>query len=140
MVDDLDGSASADVTAVRFSLDGRDYEIDLNGGNAQRLRDELAEFVAAARLVRPDRGRGKPLLAASSRSAMSLERAHAIREWAQGSGHVIAGRGRIPATVIEAYERAQQAAAISESPAGQGATASERPAVAADIRNPAFSG
>jgi nucleoid-associated protein Lsr2 len=39
-VDDLDGS-QADGT-VGFGLDGTEYEIDLNAGHAQALRDALA--------------------------------------------------------------------------------------------------
>jgi nucleoid-associated protein Lsr2 len=46
-IDDLDGS-EADGT-VRFGLDGTEYEIDLNAGHAQALRDVLARYVQAAR-------------------------------------------------------------------------------------------
>ena len=41
-IDDLDGS-EADGT-VRFGLDGADYEIDLNAGHAQALREALARY------------------------------------------------------------------------------------------------
>jgi nucleoid-associated protein Lsr2 len=37
LIDDLDGSAGEET--VRFGLDGADYEIDLNAGHAQELRD-----------------------------------------------------------------------------------------------------
>ena len=47
LVDDLDGSQD-DVHTVRFSLDGTDFEIDLNAGNEARLRDKLARFVENA--------------------------------------------------------------------------------------------
>ena len=46
-IDDSDGSA-ADGT-VRFGLDGTDYEIDLNTGHAQALRDALAHYISSAR-------------------------------------------------------------------------------------------
>ena len=36
-IDDLDGSAAEGT--VRFGLDGAEYEIDLNAGHAQELRD-----------------------------------------------------------------------------------------------------
>ena len=65
LIDDLDGEA-ADET-VEFGLDGKVFEIDLSQGNAGRLRDALAEFVAAARksgggagAVRPAAGRRRP--------------------------------------------------------------------------------
>ncbi len=47
LIDDLDGS-EADGT-VRFRLDGTGYEIDLNAGHVQALRDALARYVQAAR-------------------------------------------------------------------------------------------
>jgi len=41
----LDGGDAAET--VRFGLDGRSYEIDLNSKNAKRLRDSLAGYVAS---------------------------------------------------------------------------------------------
>jgi hypothetical protein len=46
-IDDLDGSAAEGT--VRFGLDGAEYEIDLNAGHAQALRDALSRYVRAAR-------------------------------------------------------------------------------------------
>ena len=46
LVDDLDGEV-ADET-VEFGVDGKNYEIDLSTANAKKLRDALAEFVAAS--------------------------------------------------------------------------------------------
>jgi len=106
-VDDLDGSVNEDVTTVAFALDGRGYEIDLNASNAQKLRTSLAEFVAASRRAGPRRGR-VAAKASAIRHTTARERAHAIREWASQTGHAVSARGRIPATVVEAYERAQQ--------------------------------
>ena len=48
-IDDLDGSAAEGT--VRFGLDGTEYEIDLNAGHAQQLRDALAAYVRAGRRV-----------------------------------------------------------------------------------------
>ena len=108
MVDDLDGSPGGDVTTVGFALDGRSYEIDLNGRNAENLRASLAEFIAASRRHRAGRG-GGTVKAAPAHDAAARERAHAIREWAREAGHEVSGRGRIPAAVVDAYEQAQQA-------------------------------
>jgi len=104
-IDDLDGSDA--VEAVKFALDGSDYEIDLSEGNAQRLRDGLAEFVGAARRVTRNRRRGGNTggnVTASGRPAERRQQIQAIRDWARANGHQIADRGRIPATVIAAYE------------------------------------
>jgi Lsr2 len=64
-IDDLDGG-DADGT-VRFGLDGTEYEIDLNAGHAQALRETLAPYVRAARRlgVRP----GAPPAAGAARAA-----------------------------------------------------------------------
>ena len=56
-VDDLDGSEADG--AVRFGLDGAEYEIDLNAQHTQQLRDALARYVAAGRRVTPAPG-GQP--------------------------------------------------------------------------------
>jgi hypothetical protein len=105
LVDDLDGTSSHDVTTVLFGLDGVTYEIDLTEANAERLRDSLAEYVESARRVggRVKRG-ARP--GAGSKAASASE-AGQIREWAQENGFELAGRGRIPSHVVEAYQEAQ---------------------------------
>jgi hypothetical protein len=47
LTDDLDGSEA--VTTVRFSIDGKHYEIDLNAVHAEELRDIMAKYAAAGR-------------------------------------------------------------------------------------------
>ena len=37
---------------------------------------------------------------------MDREQAGAIRDWARKNGHAVSDRGRIPASVVEAYEAA----------------------------------
>jgi len=107
LVDDLDGTSSQDVSTVLFGLDGVSYEIDLSDSNAERLRESLQEFVDSARRTggRVKRG-ARP--AQSGRSANSGE-AGQIREWALENGYELAGRGRIPSHVVEAYKEAQAA-------------------------------
>lgn len=48
LTDDIDGG-DADET-VRFSLDGRSYEIDLSAANATKLRGALGPYVENARV------------------------------------------------------------------------------------------
>jgi nucleoid-associated protein Lsr2 len=99
LIDDLDGG-SADET-VSFGIDGANYEIDLSAKNAARLRDALASFVGNAR--RASRA-GAPVRRGSRASARSdREQTQAIREWARKNGHKVGEKGRIPATVLEAY-------------------------------------
>jgi hypothetical protein len=97
LVDDLDNS-DADET-VTFALDGVTYEIDLNEANASKLRDAFAPWVGHARRSGGRKSAGRS--AASSRKDVS-----AVREWARKNGHEVSERGRIPASVQEAYDKA----------------------------------
>lgn len=101
LVDDMDGNG-ADET-VEFGLDGRSYEIDLSIGNAGRLRDALAEFVAVAR--RSGGGRRRGASTAARRPSTDREQNQAIRDWARKRGMKVSDRGRIPSEVLDAYHQ-----------------------------------
>ncbi|KGN41436.1 histone-like nucleoid-structuring protein Lsr2 [Knoellia aerolata] len=102
LVDDIDNS-DADET-VTFALDGVTYEIDLNAANAAKLRDEFATWVGHARRSGGRKASGR----ASSGSGGGTRRkdVSAVREWARQNGHDVSERGRIPAAVQEAYDKA----------------------------------
>mgnify|MGYP001950986074 CR=1 FL=1 len=55
LVDDIDGSDA--VTTVSFSLDGRNYEIDLSESHLERLQQALEPYLNAARTVSGGRRR-----------------------------------------------------------------------------------
>jgi Lsr2 len=96
--DDIDGSEGAG--AVRFSLDGVTYEIDLGEENRAKLEGDLAPFVAAARRPgRDNRRRG-------GRTAASSVDGTAVRAWAREAGLGISERGRISSEIIRQYEAA----------------------------------
>ncbi|MCW2537127.1 MAG: lsr [Modestobacter sp.] len=105
--DDLDDSISADET-VTFALDGTTYEIDLSEKNASEMRDVLGKYVSAARKVssRGNRASGGGRSKATGGGRMDREQAGAIRDWARKNGHEVSDRGRIPASVVEAFEAA----------------------------------
>jgi hypothetical protein len=104
--DDLDENLPADET-VSFSLDGTSYEIDLAEKNAKELRDVFSRYVSAARKVgRGGRSSGGGGRGRSTGGRMDREQAGAIRDWARKNGHAVSDRGRIPASVVEAYEGA----------------------------------
>jgi hypothetical protein len=105
--DDLDDSISADET-VTFALDGTTYEIDLSENNASEMRDVLGKYVSAARKVssRGNRASGGGRSKATGGGRMDREQAGAIRDWARKNGHEVSDRGRIPASVVEAFEAA----------------------------------
>ena len=101
LVDDVSGD-DADET-VAFSLDGQSYEIDLSADNAARLRESLAEFVASARKANAPVRTGRRGAAASRRSGNGTGD---VRAWARDNGFQVNERGRIPSSVIEAYQAA----------------------------------
>lgn len=105
LVDDLNGEEAHET--VRFGLDGTEYEIDLTGDNAHRLRSTLAEYVDKARKAntgnRKSQGGQKTT---STGSGRSKEETQAIRQWAQDNGHNPSARGRITQSIIDAYNQA----------------------------------
>jgi hypothetical protein len=108
LVDDLDGGEADE--SVAFSLNGKNFEIDLSAKRAAELRDILAPYVGAARraggstTVRGQRGIAAP--------SARREDTSAIREWAAAHGHQVSARGRISAAVIQAYENRESTTAV----------------------------
>ena len=93
LVDDIDGTP-ADET-VSFALDGKEYEIDLNTKNAQKLRDAVAPYLGHARRA-GGRRRGR---SASGTGPSPAD----IRAWARDNGFNVPDRGRVASEVREAY-------------------------------------
>ncbi|GGQ72260.1 histone-like nucleoid-structuring protein Lsr2 [Couchioplanes azureus] len=101
LTDDLDGS-EADRT-VDFSLDGVNYTIDLSEKNAGKLRKALDPYLTVASRVGRTSGTGRIASRTAAPGRSNREQNHAIREWAAKNGYEVSERGRIPASVIEAY-------------------------------------
>lgn len=104
LLDDLDGSKANET--VRFAIDGTLYEIDLSERNASRLRKALGDFVASARRVRAgvtaSKGAATPRQTTDKRHREYSKQA---RAWLDSNRPgVTAGRGRIPAELVAAYE------------------------------------
>ena len=96
LVDDLDGSEATET--VSFSLSGRDYEIDLSDKNKAALEKALEKYISGARRAGTKVARKST---ASGRSDLD-----AIRTWARGQGLKVSDRGRVAASIIEAYDKA----------------------------------
>jgi hypothetical protein len=108
LVDDLDGTVLeiGSGETVLFSLDGAAYEIDLTDDNASALRDSLAPYVAAARSISSSRGSSGSGGGGSKRRRTGQQDYSAVRAWAKSNGYKVSERGRVPASVLEAYEAA----------------------------------
>lgn len=98
LIDDIDGSPAA--RTITFSIEGTGYEIDLSEGNVKKFLEDLAPYLDVARKTRPS-VRRRPRTPAPGR-----ENNAAIRAWANANGYDLSSRGRIPAAVVEAFEKA----------------------------------
>jgi Lsr2 len=101
LIDDLDGSAAEGT--VRFGLDGTEYEIDLNAGHAQELREALAAYVRAGRRIS---GGSRRAARGGRRGSASGLNTTEVREWAKAQGIEVKDRGRVPAELVVKFKAA----------------------------------
>lgn len=115
LVDDLDGSVIDDGggETIEFSVLGVDYVIDLKAKNAAEFHRKLGYYIDHAARTGGRRHRPKPAGSAStptpkSKAAPTRDPSdtRAIRQWAADEGYEIADRGRIPASIVDAYDAA----------------------------------
>lgn len=92
LVDDIDGSEASET--VRFGLDGKAYEIDLNDKNAAKLRKALSPYLSNGRWT------------AGTRKKKSNVSTSDIRKWANQNGFNLSTRGAIPKEARDAYAAA----------------------------------
>ncbi|MFJ2115329.1 Lsr2 family protein [Streptomyces sp. NPDC087850] len=103
LIDDLDGGEAEET--LTFALDGKTYEIDLSTKNGKKLRALLDPYVKAGRKIG---GRKAPSRSAKTASASGHNTAD-IRKWAADNGYEVNNRGRVPARVVDAFEKATSA-------------------------------
>ena len=108
LVDDIDGTLleSGEGETVLFSLDGVAYEIDLTDENAAALRGALERYTDAARAVSSARATSNAASNGRKRRRSGQQDYSGVREWAKQNGYQVSERGRVPASVLEAYEAA----------------------------------
>ena len=121
LIDDLDQTEIADGKggSVEFALRGTTYTIDLSDANIAKLDKVLAPFVEAAAQASGRPSSTPRSTAASGRKKRTGRRPSkraavnstaTVRAWAAENGHEVSSRGRIPASVSQAYEAAHQRA------------------------------
>jgi hypothetical protein len=106
LVDDFDGTQAAET--VKFSLDGKTYEIDLSKSNANELRRTLRPYVERARGARRSSSSrvGKPAPSRGvSRRPEGYDRTE-VRAWAEANRVRVSPRGRIANEVVEKWRKA----------------------------------
>ncbi|TFD51913.1 Lsr2 family protein [Cryobacterium sp. Hh7] len=105
LLDDLDGSVieNGSGASVSFAFEGDSYEVDLSEKNLAEFRAALKPYADVARRV----GYVPAKARAASGSKSDRAELQAVRAWASANGIQVSDRGRIAATVREAYSRAQ---------------------------------
>ena len=104
VIDDLDGTEldRDDAEEVHFGLEGRSYVMDLSKNNATKLRDTLSRYADAARRDQVT-GRAASSTKSASGGRKDLDQ---VREWANTNGHTVSTRGRVPNSILQAYDSA----------------------------------
>ena len=105
LLDDLDGTVieNGSGATVAFAFEGESFEVDLSEKNLAEFRSALKPYADVARRVGyiPATSRG------TSGTKSDRAELQAIREWAAANGIQVSDRGRIAATVRDAYSSAQ---------------------------------
>ncbi|MBY4574807.1 hypothetical protein ACN94_14585 [Gordonia paraffinivorans] len=104
VIDDLDGKVLDQYETVRWSLDGKNYEFDTSSKHAQQFRDSLQKYLEVSRQV--GRTTKRASTTTTSSGGRNKETTKAIREWAIREGYELSDRGRIPQSIIDAFEAA----------------------------------
>lgn len=114
LIDDINGEDRA-VETVRFGIDGKFYQIDLNADNAERLRGTLKEFIDAGRReefdgtpVRGQRVTQLPTARPKGRGSNRKGIERPARAWAKAQGMKVSPNGRLAQSVLDSYLMAQQ--------------------------------
>ena len=86
---------------MSFSLDGTNYEIDLNEKHIDGLRGTLMPYIQAARKAAGGAPARRQTSAVPKRSRQDLGE---IRAWLQSNGYPVKERGRIPNAWVADFE------------------------------------
>lgn len=107
LVDDIDGSTAT--TTIEFTVNDKNYIIDLSEENAAAFNAVLAPYIEHARRARATKKNKN----ATRKSRSSSEAARAkrqrnteIRTWALENGVNVSKRGQLGQSTIAAYEAA----------------------------------
>ncbi|WP_438484318.1 histone-like nucleoid-structuring protein Lsr2 [Streptomyces sp. S186] len=96
--DDLTGEETSEAATHTIALDGVAYEIDLGPDSYDKLLEAVGPFLKAGRKTGRAR-KPRKVTAGGDDTA-------AIRAWAKENGYQVNDRGRVPADIREAYQKA----------------------------------
>lgn len=108
LVDDIDGSPAT--TTIEFTVDGKNYVIDLSEQHADEFNKALAPYIEHARRARATKKKASRSSRSSSEAARIKRQKNAqIRAWALENGVTVSKRGQLNQDAIAAYEAAHAA-------------------------------
>ena len=103
LVSDLTGDeVESGGESISFSYKGVDYTIDLTAKEAAGFDKAIAMYVEHARKA----GRGRGARSSSGSSRRQGERVSTVKKWAEEQGIDYPRRGRLPKSLVEAYDAA----------------------------------
>jgi len=104
LISDLSGDEITDGgQTVDFAYRGQSYTIDLTDQEAEKFDKAMAFYIDFATKIG---GRSQSSRRRSTSRSSSSDDLGAIREWARANGYKVSDRGRISASVREAYAAA----------------------------------
>lgn len=107
--DDLDNTplTKDEVEIVHFSLDNKEYELDLSAANAEKFRDMLRPYLEHARRANMQQRRRRRRGAyAGGAAAFGIDPAE-VRAWAEANGIPVNQRGKIKTETVERFREAK---------------------------------
>lgn len=104
LIDDIDGT-TADTT-IEFSVNGKNYIIDLSEANAAAFNEALAPYIEHARRARRATANKRKSRSSSEAARAKRQRNAQIRTWALENGVTVSKRGQLGQDIIAAYEAA----------------------------------
>ena len=100
ITDDLTGEQGAKTRVI--VIDRTEYEVDLTDASMAELKETLRPYLKHARITK-----GAPKGRRTAKRSAAPSQAQAVREWAAQNGVDVPKRGRVPASVIAAFEAAK---------------------------------
>jgi hypothetical protein len=115
LIDDFDGTPA--IATYAFQFQGKEYQIDLSEAHVEEFEAMMSRWINSSRQIGGRRSVPKaPDVTSELKKYPSDDRPNSeregrrkylfkVREWANNNGHQVSAIGRVPAEIVEAYER-----------------------------------
>lgn len=113
LIDDIDGSPAT--ATIEFTVDGKNYIIDVSEANAAAFNEALAPYIEHARRARRAPANKRKSRSSSEAARIKRQKNAEIRTWALENDVTVSKRGQLGQDTIAAYEAAHAAPTTAES-------------------------